>query len=127
MPEAKSNGEASDHGYKREQIIFAAGRARHAFKKLPAIEDAHAIKKHDQADEPDRSDDLRLRREGAESETHEQNGADAERKSADADLTDQIAEPDRKKGRENRLRADNFTRKVKHDPASVSFFVSSSS
>src|SRR5271169_4001517 len=127
MPEAKSNSEAGDHGDKREQIIFAAGRARHAFKKLPAIENADAIKKHDQADEPDRSDDLGLRREGAEGETHEQHGADAERKSAKVDLTDKIAEPDREKGRKNRLRPDNFTRKVKHDPASVFFFVSSSS
>src|SRR4030095_14766599 len=60
------------------------------------------------------------RRKGADGETDEQHGADAERESADIDLTDQVADADREEDREDRLRPDDFARELNHDNASSS-------
>ena len=48
----------------------------------------------------------------------EQNGSDAERKSADTDLADQVAETDGKKRRQNRLGPDDVAGKIDHDSIS---------
>ena len=107
VSEPECDEEAGDNGDKRQEIIFAAGRTNHAFEKLPAIENADAVEKHDQADQPDRAGDLRLGREGAQGKTHEQHGADAEGESAQIDLADEIAQSNCQKYGEDRLRADN--------------------
>jgi hypothetical protein len=49
---------------------------------------------------------LRLRRERADGEPDEQDGANTERKGANPDLADQIADADGKKNRENWLGAE---------------------
>ena len=116
-PSPSATSKASADRDKCQEIVFAAGRAGHAFEKLPAVENADAVKEHDQADQADRARDLRLRRKGAEREPDEQHGADAERKSADIDLADEIAEPDREKRCEDRLRPDDVLRAI---PACVS-------
>ena len=59
-------------------------------------------------------DDLRLRREGADREADEEHGADAEREADDVDLTDQVADADREKRRQDRLAADDVARKIQH-------------
>src|SRR5262249_36904458 len=58
--------------------------------------------------------DLCFRCEGAESQAHEKNGSHAERETEDVDLTDQVAQADGKKQRENRLRADDLAGQTNH-------------
>ena len=113
-PSPSATTSPATHGDERQQIVFAAGGAGHAFKELPPIEDADAVEEHDQAGKADRPGDLRLRREGADGEADEQDGADAERKAADVDLADQVADADGEKHRKDRLRADDFAREVEH-------------
>ena len=99
------------HRDERQQIVLVPGGAGHALEELPPVEDADPVEEHDQAGEADRPDDLRLRRERADGEADEQDGADAERKSADVDLADQIADADGEKRRQDRLRSDDFASK----------------
>ena len=87
---------------------------RHAFEELPPVENADAVEEHDQAGQADRTDDLGLRRKCADGQADEQNGADAERKSADIDLADQVTEADGEERRKNRLGADDVAGKVEH-------------
>jgi hypothetical protein len=91
-----------------------ATSTRYAFKELTAVEDADAIKKHHEAGQADRPRDRSLRREGADEQPDEQHRADAERKSAEIDLADEIADADREEDGQNRLRADNVLRKCNH-------------
>ena len=53
------------------------------------------------------------------SEADEQHGADAEREAAEIDLADQVAEADGEEDREDRLGADDVTRKLEHDTSSA--------
>ncbi len=123
-PSPSATRSPATHCDERQQIVFAAGGAGHSFEELPAVEDADAVEEHDQAGEADRSGDLRLRREGADGQADEQDGADAERKAADVDLADQIADADGEKHREDRLRADDVARKLEHgDVSSLNFRV----
>ena len=117
-PSPSATSKPGDDRDQRQQIVFAACGAGHAFEELPAVEDADAVEEHDQAGEADRSGDLRLRREGADGQADEQDGADAERKAADIDLADQIAEADGEKHRKDRLRSDDFASELEHDNVS---------
>ena len=65
--------------------------------------------------ETDRPGDLRLGGEGADGEPHEQHGSDAERKSPQIDLADQVAETDGEKYRKDRLGGDDLTSQIEHD------------
>ena len=89
------------------RLYLHARGAGHAFEELPAVEDADAVEKHDQAGQADRPDDLRLRRERADRQADEQHRADAERKAAEVDLADQIADADGEEERKDRLGADD--------------------
>src|SRR4029077_18826023 len=75
---------------------------------------ADAVQEHDQAGQADRSDDLGLRRKGADRKTYEQHRAYPERKPGDADLADQVAQPDRQKRRQDRLTADDVACEIQH-------------
>jgi hypothetical protein len=81
---------------------------------LPAVQDANSVEKHDQSGEPDGTDDLSLRRKPSNGKSDEKNGADAEGKSANVDLADQVPNPDRKEYRKDRLRSDDVLRKLDH-------------
>ena len=94
-------------------------RPRHSFEELPSVEDADAVEKHDQAGQADRSGDLCLRRECADGEADEQDGADAKRKAADVDLADQVTDADGEKRRKNRLGPDDVAGKIEHDNVSA--------
>ena len=113
-PSPSATSEAGDDTDQGQQIVFAPCRARHAFEELPAVENADSVEEHDQAGEADRSDDLGLRREGADGEADEKNGADTERKAAEIDLTDQVADADREKRRKNRLCPNDVTGEIQH-------------
>src|SRR5262249_1232058 len=94
------------------------GGARHPLEELSAVQDADSVQEHRQTGQADRTDDLRLRRKGADREADEQNGADTKRKAADVDLTHQVAEANREKNREDRLRPDDVLSKLQHDSPS---------
>src|SRR5271169_1351558 len=126
MSKTESDEEADGDGDESQQVVFAAGNAGHALEKLAAIENSDAVQKHDQPDQADRPRDLRLGGEGADRKPDEQHRADAERETAEIDLTDEIAEADGKKGREDRLRPDDFPRKIKHPEFSLSLSILSS-
>ena len=113
-PSPSATSKPGDDGNERQQIVFAAGRAGHSFEELPAVEDADAVEKHDQAGEADRSGDLRLRGECADGQPDEQHGADAEREPAEVDLADQVADADGEEHREDRLGADDVTSEIEH-------------
>src|SRR5262249_49825932 len=113
LTETERDQKAGDARNERQQIVFSAGTP-HSFKKLPAIQNADAVKKHDQAGQPYGTNDLCFRGEGAESQAHEQNGSHAEREAEDVDLTDQVAQADGKKQRENWLRADDLAGQTNH-------------
>ena len=100
------------YGDERQQIVFAASGARHSFKELPAIEDAYAVEKHDQAGKANWPGDRGFWRKGADRQTDEQNRADAERETAEVDLPDQITDADGEEQREDRLRPDDILSKV---------------
>ena len=119
-PSPSATSEAGDDRDQRQQIVFAARGAGHALEELPSVEDADAVEEHDQSGEADRSDDLRLRREGADGEADEQHGSDAEREAAEIDLADQVAEADGEKDRKDRLRPDDVAGEIEHGNVSGS-------
>src|SRR5215468_3713697 len=84
-----------------------SARHRPCLEELPAVQDSDPVEKHDQAREADRSNDLSLWRERADGEADEENGADTERKSADADLTDEITQSNREECRQYRLASED--------------------
>src|SRR5690606_3080874 len=88
--------------------------AAHSFEELAPVKNANAVEEHDQAGEGQRPDDLRFRRERADGEPDEQDGADAEREAGDADLADEIAQAYGEEGGENGLAADDVTCDVEH-------------
>src|SRR6476620_4923388 len=114
VPEPKGNGQTGKASNNRQQIVLLAD-AKHAFEELPAVEDPDPIQEHDQSCQADWSDDLGFGRERTDGKADEKNGADAERKSPDTDLTDQITQSDREKCRQDRLAADDLASKVQHD------------
>ena len=59
-----------------EQIVGAANTGQ-ALKELLPVQDADPVQEHDEADQADRSGNLRLGRNGTDSKTDEQHGADA--------------------------------------------------
>ena len=118
VPETQRNGEAGQTTHQRQQVIFLAG-ADHAFEELAAVENADPVEEHDQAGQADRAGDRGLRRKRPERESDEQHRADAERKPADVDLPDQVAEPDGEKDCKDRLCSDDITREVDHGGAPV--------
>src|SRR5262249_11376784 len=91
----------------RKQIVGAAD-ALHALEELPPIKNPDAVEEHEQARQPDRPDDLCLGGKCADSESDEQHGADAKRKSTDADLADQVTQPDGQKRGQDWLRPDDL-------------------
>ena len=119
MAKPERDEQAGDAGYECQQVILAADAA-HAFKKFASIKDPDAVEKHDQPGETDRAYDLRLRCERADGESDEQYGADTERKGANPDLADQIANADGKKNRENWLCAEDLADGVQHEVLSRS-------
>src|SRR5262245_63691137 len=92
----KRDKKTRDAAHQRQQIVGAAD-ALHALEELPPIKNPDAVEEHDQARQPDRPDDLCLGGKCADSESDEQHGADAKRKSTDADLADQVTQPDGQK------------------------------
>src|SRR5437773_8151867 len=113
VPEPKRNQQAGQACNKREQIVLLPD-ADHAFKELPAVEDPDPIQEHDQPGQPDRARDLGLGRERTDGKAHEKDSADAERKSPEIDLTDQVAQSDREKCRQYRLASDDIASKIQH-------------
>ena len=120
MAKPERDKQAGDAGDERQQIILAADAA-HSFEKFASIKNPDAVEKHDQPGETDRAGDLRLRRERADGQPDEQHGADTERKAADLDLADQIADADGKKDRENGLAAEDLADGVQHEVLSGSY------
>ena len=114
VAEPERDQQAGSHRNQREEIVFAALGAGHPLEELPPVENADSVEKHDQPGEPDRSDDVGLRREGSESQVRRTDGADAKRKPAKIDLSDQVSDPDREKNRKDRLRPESVTGKIKH-------------
>jgi hypothetical protein len=55
---------------------------------------------------------------GAEREANKKHGADAERKAADADLADEVAETDGEKRGQDRLGTDDVASQVNHKNSS---------
>ena len=121
LAERQRDDQACDDADQRKQVVFASGGAGHAFEELPAVENADPVQEHDQPGEADRADDLRFRRERPDGEPDEENRAHAQRKPADVDLPDEIAEADGEKGRQDRLCADDLTCRVEHGAASAGF------
>src|SRR6266550_2594105 len=105
VPEPKRNEQARQARDERQQIVLLSD-AEHAFEELPAVKDPDPIQEHDQSGQPDRSRDLGFGCECTDGKAHEKNGADAERKPPDIDLTDQVAQSDREKCRQYRLASD---------------------
>src|SRR6185369_15063563 len=114
VPKPKRNEQAGQASDKRQQVVLLPG-TDHAFEELPAVEDPDPIQEHDQYCQPDWSGDLGFGCERTDGKAHEKNGADAERKSPDTDLTDQVAQSDREKRRQYRLASDDLASKVQHD------------
>src|SRR5689334_4173414 len=113
VPQSKGNQQAGETGNQRQQVVFPAS-AKDAFEKLAAVQNADAIKEHDQAGQADWSDDLGLRREGPYRKADKQDRADPKRKSGDADLADQISQANCQKGRQYRLASDDVPSYVQH-------------
>src|SRR5262245_2029877 len=114
MTKAKRDKKACDARHQRQQVVGSADTF-HSLEELPSIEDADAVKEHDQSGQTDRPDDLCLGSKCAESQPDEQHGADPKRKSTDADLTDQVTQPDGQKRGEDWLRLDDPAGQVDHD------------
>ena len=112
-PRPSATNRPARHRDQRQQIVLLPD-ADHAFEELPAVKNADPVQEHDQAGQADRPDDLGFGRERADRKADEQNGADTERKSADADLADQVAQSDREKRRQYRLASDDVASKVQH-------------
>src|SRR5271169_6854550 len=68
LSEAECDEQARDAGDQRQQIVLLPD-AHHAFKELTAIENADAVKEHDQPREADRACDLGLRRKCTDRQT----------------------------------------------------------
>ena len=113
VPQAERNEQARETSDKRQQIVLLPD-ADHPLEELPAIKDADPVQEHDQTGQADRPDDLGFWRERADGKADEKNGADSERKSADADLANQVAQSDRQKRRQYRLASDDLASKVQH-------------
>src|SRR5437899_2714509 len=88
--QAESHEQGCDASDQRQQIVFPSD-AHHALEELAAIENADAVKNHDQAGEADRTDDLGLRRERADRKTDKENRTYPEGEPADTDLAGEIA------------------------------------
>ncbi len=114
LAKAERDEQRGEHRDQRQQIVFSAFGAEHAFEELPAVQDSNPVQEHDQPDQADRADDLRLRRKGADGQADEQDSADPERKTAQIDLADEVAEADGEENCENRLGADDFTSHIEH-------------
>src|SRR5204863_8513885 len=104
--------------------IVLLADTKHAFEQLPAVKDSDPVQEHDQSCQADWSRDLGFGRERTDGKAHEKNGTDAERKSPDTDLTDQVAQSDREKCRQYRLASDDLASKVQHDVRSPQPIVS---
>src|ERR1700761_5065172 len=113
VSEPKCNKQACQACDKRQQIVLLPD-ADHAFEELPAVEDPDPVQEHDQSGQPDRSCDLGLGCERTDGKANEKDCADAERKSPDTDLTDQVAQSDSEKCRQYRLTSDDLASKVQH-------------
>ena len=113
LPEPERHAKAGEAGDEGEKIVFLA-RADDALEELPAIKDADAIEEHDQAGEPDRTDDLGFRRECTDGKADKEHGTDPEGEAEDIDLADQIADADGEKCRQDRLASDDVARKIQH-------------
>src|SRR5690348_5598358 len=89
---AKSEGhrQPSDDGNECQEIVFAASCTRHSLEEFTAVENADAVQEHDETSEPNRPGDLRLRGEGADGQSHEQDCSNAEREPTEIDLADEI-------------------------------------
>ena len=120
LAEPERDQQAGNDRNERQQVVFDAGGAGHSLEELPPVQDADSVEEHDQAGQADRPDDLGLRREGADGKPDEQDGPDAERKAAEVDLADQVADADGEKHRKDRLRPDDFAGKIKHGDVSGS-------
>ena len=94
LPSPSATSKPGEHRDQRQQIVFSARGAGHAFEELPAVENADAVEEHDQPGQADRPGDLRLRRERADGQADEQDSPDPERKPAEVDLADEVAEAD---------------------------------
>jgi hypothetical protein len=112
--EHQRDNKAGDDRDERQQVIFDARRAGHAFEELPAVQDADAVEEHDQAGQADRSGNRRFRGECANRQPDEKDGANPEREPADIDLADQVAETDGKERRKDRLGSDDLASSVQH-------------
>ena len=123
VTEPERHGKAGEARDKRQQVVFPA-RPDDAFEELPAVENPDAVEEHDEAGQPDRTDDLGFRRECTDGEADKEHGADAEREAEDIDLADQITDADRQKRRQDRLAADDIARKIKHVPLRSEFVCS---
>ena len=96
-PSPEGHDQSRHHGDKRQDIGFYPRGSGHPFEELPAIENADAVEEHDQAGQPDRPDDRCFGSKCADRKADEQNRSDAERKSAEIDLADQVADTDGEK------------------------------
>ena len=114
VAEPERDQQAGSHRNQREEIVFAALGTGHPLEELPSVEDTDSVEKHDQPGKPDRSYNVGLRREGSECKSHEQHGANAKRKAAKIDLSDQVSDPDGEKNCKDRLRPESFTGKIQH-------------
>src|SRR5262245_14032272 len=114
VTETQRDEKARDARDQCQQIVSSAD-ALHPLEELPSIQDTDAVKEHDQAGQPDGAHDLCLGGKCAEGEPNEQHGSNAERKSADADLTDQITQPDGQKCGEDWLRSNDLAGQIDHD------------
>jgi hypothetical protein len=124
VTKAESNQKSGDDCHKGQQIVPAAYRPGHSLEKLPPVENADTVEKHDQAGEADRSCNLRFWRKGANGQPDEQHSAHPERKSANADLTDEVTDTDGEERCQNGLRSNDVTRESKHDSFSSPGLVS---
>src|SRR6185312_11300122 len=113
MTKTKRNEQARYARDQSKQIVLLPD-TDHALEELAAVKDSDPVQEHDQACQADWSGNLRLGRERADREADEQDRADLQRKSGDADLADQVAQSDRQKGRQYGLASNDIARKVQH-------------
>ncbi len=112
FPSPRATTKSGQHSDKRQDIGFYPRGSGHPLEELPAIENADAVEEHDQAGQPDRPHDRCLGSERADGEADEQNRSDAERKSAQIDLADQVTDADGEKHREDWLGVQDFAGKI---------------
>ena len=97
----------------REEVVLLPC-ADHSLEELTSIKNADPIKKHDQACQSDRPDDLGFRRKCADGKTDEKDGAYTKRETEDVDLTNQVAHAYCQEGSQDGLASDDIASKVQH-------------